>query len=211
FLALFFAIGVGMPATVPVTPTNLTATSASGTSIALAWADNSSDETGFVVQRTSAGSTKWAKVTTTAANTHTFVNTGLTTGKTYNFRVYAINGRAKSGYSNVASATPTAQNPVNQAPTANAGADRSTPTLVSVPFSGSGSSDPDGTITSYSWSFGDGSSASGISASHSYATAGTYTVTLSVTDNGGLTASDTAGLPVPHPPPPPHPPPHPPP
>ena len=53
--------------------------------------------------------------------------------------------------------------------------------------------DPDGTIATYAWNFGDNTTGTGVTATHSYATAGTYTVTLTVTDNGGLTGtkSDT--------------------
>ena len=47
------------------------------------------------------------------------------------------------------------------------------------------SSDSDGTIASWSWDFGDSTGSSSPSPSHTY-TAGTYTVQLTVTDNGGL-------------------------
>ncbi len=49
------------------------------------------------------------------------------------------------------------------------------------------SSDDDGTVTGYSWDFGDGDTSADREPSHSYATAGTYTVTLSVTADGGAT------------------------
>ncbi|MBK8756846.1 MAG: PKD domain-containing protein [Actinomycetales bacterium] len=62
----------------------------------------------------------------------------------------------------------------------------------SVAADGSGSSDPDGTIASYSWDFGDGTPAqTGVTAVHTYATDGQYTVTLTVTDDLGATASTT--------------------
>jgi len=59
-------------------------------------------------------------------------------------------------------------------------------------FNGGGSSDPypGGTIVSFSWSWGDGTADSvGVSPSHTYATPGTYNVTLTVTDNYGLTST----------------------
>jgi len=65
------------------------------------------------------------------------------------------------------------------------------PTVASpVSFDGSASSDPDGTIASYQWAFGDGSSApGGATLTHTYGAPGVYTVTLTVTDDGGKTAS----------------------
>ena len=60
------------------------------------------------------------------------------------------------------------------------------------------STDADGTFTS-SWNFGDGSVASTeTSPSHNYTSASgnTFTVTLTVTDNGGLTATKTAQVDV---------------
>ena len=81
---------------------------------------------------------------------------------------------------------------VNELPIANAGADQSVLVGQSVSFNGSGSSDPDGTINSYAWDFGDGSVASGVGASHTYTATGIYTVTLTVTDNRGGIALDTA-------------------
>jgi PKD repeat protein len=57
-----------------------------------------------------------------------------------------------------------------------------------VKFNASGSRDPDGTISGYEWDFGDGSGGAGPEPAHEYATAGTYTVTLKVTDNSGLSS-----------------------
>jgi PKD repeat protein len=59
-----------------------------------------------------------------------------------------------------------------------------------VSFDGSASHDLDGTIASYEWSFGDGATAHGeVVPSHVYALHGNYTVTLTVVDDGGKTAS----------------------
>jgi PKD repeat protein len=59
-----------------------------------------------------------------------------------------------------------------------------------VAFDGSGSSDPEDNIVSYDWDFGDGNTGTGETPSHTYAAADLYTVSLTVTDEGG--ASDTA-------------------
>jgi PKD repeat protein len=64
-------------------------------------------------------------------------------------------------------------------------------TNLNCSFNGSGSSDSDGSITGYAWTFGDSQTGSGVSPSHLYGAAGTYSVTLTVTDNGGGTDSVT--------------------
>jgi PKD repeat protein len=65
-----------------------------------------------------------------------------------------------------------------------------------VEFDGSGSADADGSISGYSWSFGDGSTGTGEKPSHAYATPGTYSVTLTITDASGQTASASHPLTV---------------
>jgi len=60
---------------------------------------------------------------------------------------------------------------------------------LNVLFNGQESMDPDGTIASYAWNFGNGATATGDKVSYTYTTAGEYTVTLTVTDNKGATAT----------------------
>ena len=59
----------------------------------------------------------------------------------------------------------------------------------------SSSSDNNG-IVNFSWDFGDGSAGSGKTASHTYASAGTYSVTLTVSDAAGNTATKTKSVTV---------------
>lgn len=49
------------------------------------------------------------------------------------------------------------------------------------------STDSDGSIVSRSWDFGDGTLSTAVNPSRTYPAAGTYSVSLTVTDNGGLT------------------------
>ena len=62
---------------------------------------------------------------------------------------------------------------------------------LAVGVDAAASTDSDGTIRSYAWTFGDGASATGATATHAYGDAGTYTVTLTVTDDHGLTGTTT--------------------
>jgi PKD repeat protein len=122
---------------------------------------------------------------------------GLDESSTYHFVVRAYNLYSESGDSNEEHLYPS--NP-NQAPTASFIAN---PTLgdapLTVDFDAIGSIDPDGTIVSYVWDFGNGGG-TGMNASHTYSTAGNYTVTLTVTDDGGATDTATTTIQVTTPP-----------
>ncbi|MCK5397876.1 MAG: PKD domain-containing protein, partial [Thermoplasmata archaeon] len=65
-----------------------------------------------------------------------------------------------------------------------------------VGFSGNMSFDPDGFIVLYNWDFGDGNTVNGSVVTHTYSISGNYTVTLTVTDNNGLTDTDTCTVTV---------------
>ena len=63
---------------------------------------------------------------------------------------------------------------------------------VPVQFNGSGSNDPDGSIVAYEWDFGDSNTGMGVNPAYTYGSAGTYTVSLMVTDNDGLSDTTTS-------------------
>ncbi len=82
------------------------------------------------------------------------------------------------------------ETPVNQPPTADFVFSPQTGLApLTVTFDGSASSDPDGTITAYDWVFGDGTTGNGQTVNHVFQRKGTYSVQLTVVDNGGLSAS----------------------
>lgn len=69
------------------------------------------------------------------------------------------------------------------------------PPPLQVKLDASESGDPDGSISAYRWDFGDGSPpVSDIITSHTFTRDGTYLVTLTLTDNGGLTNSLTKAI-----------------
>jgi PKD repeat protein len=63
------------------------------------------------------------------------------------------------------------------------------------------SSDGDGNVTSWDWRFGDGAASTDREPSHTYSGPGTYSVTLTVADDGGATGVSQAQVTVSAPPP----------
>ena len=88
----------------PNAPARLTATAITFSSIALAWADLSGNETGFQVERSTDG-INFTKIADLGPNVTTYQNTGLSFLTKYYYRVRAINAIGPSGYSNTADAT----------------------------------------------------------------------------------------------------------
>lgn len=75
----------------PAAPSALTVTASGQTTLDLAWTDNASNETGFVVEMSANGTSGWSVVTTTAAGVVTYQNTGLVAATAYYYRIKAIN------------------------------------------------------------------------------------------------------------------------
>lgn len=124
-------------------------------------------------------------VSTAANPAHTYTNVGTYTATL----TVTDNQGATSAPVNV---TITVQPPpANQPPIAVASA---TPTdryvSTAVNFSSAGTSDPDGTVASYLWTFGVGTASSTqANPTYTYTTVGTYTATLTVKDNKGLSST----------------------
>ncbi len=101
----------------PDAPTSLSATTQSSSQINLAWTDNSSNESGFKIERHS-GDGNFSEIADVAAGVESYNDTGLSSSTTYTYRVYAYNGSGDSGFSNEASATTDAPPPPPAAPSA---------------------------------------------------------------------------------------------
>jgi hypothetical protein len=94
--------------TPPQAPTGLQATAAGATQIDLLWVDNSNNEVGFEIERSSTGpGGPFSLITTQPAGSTTFSNMGLAPTTNYCYRVRAINGGGPSGYAGPACATTT--------------------------------------------------------------------------------------------------------
>ncbi|WP_151771514.1 glycosyl hydrolase family 8 [Streptomyces abyssomicinicus] len=74
--------------------------------ITLTWSDNSTNETGFRVERRTGGGS-WAALASPAANATTHTDSGLTAGTAYTYRVRATNAAGDSAWSGEATATAT--------------------------------------------------------------------------------------------------------
>lgn len=84
----------------PAAPTGLTVTPYLFNRLDLSWKDNASNETGFTIERKTAGGV-YAKIATVGANTTKYSDSSAQFGATYYYRVKA-NGNFDSGYSNEA-------------------------------------------------------------------------------------------------------------
>ena len=121
------------PCSTPIAPSNLTATAVSSSRINLAWQDNSNNESGFRIDR-STDNVTFISLGVVGANVTSYANTGLTPSTTYYYhvRAYNIPCANSSNWSNTASATtfasatPTPTATVNPTPTA-------TPTATPIP------------------------------------------------------------------------------
>ena len=89
----------------PTAPSSLAASALDSTRIRVTWSDNSSNESGFKLDRRVSGASSWNRVATPGANVTTYTDSGLADGTTYYSTVKAYNGDGDSGYSNVDDAT----------------------------------------------------------------------------------------------------------
>jgi hypothetical protein len=98
------------PATGPLAPSSLAATAAAYNRVNLTWADRSTDEAGFQVERATDG-VNFLLVATLGVDATAFADLTVSGGVAYQYRVRAFNAAGNSPWSNTASVTTPAPPP----------------------------------------------------------------------------------------------------
>lgn len=174
-------------------------------SLTVSWTDNSTNETGFKIERRTATITTYAQIALVGANVTSYFDSGLASGTTYCYRVRAFNGAGDSDYSNEACATTVNSTPPGSTPPiAHAGPDLTVNEGALVTLSGTGSS-PGGHALGFSWAQIGGPVVvlNGSNTSNPSFTAplvgyfgALLTFQLTLTDTLGLSSTDTVGVQV---------------
>ena len=119
--------GISQDKEIPVSPSNLSAKAVSMDQIELNWTDNSTNESGFKIERKSPG-VAYSEIATVTKDIDKYSDKNLTAGTTYTYRVYAYHDKGKSEtYTNEATATILDNSP-----------DINTGLIAYYPFSGDG-------------------------------------------------------------------------
>jgi hypothetical protein len=101
------------PATLapPAAPSSLVAVAGSATRVALSWKNNSSNESGFTIERSTNTGSSWTQIAQVGAGVTTYTDTTVSKNKSYSYRVRAYNASGYSAYSNVTAVTTPAKAP----------------------------------------------------------------------------------------------------
>jgi predicted phage tail protein len=91
--------------TTPATPTWLRVSAVSPTRIDLLWQDNSTNESGFKIERKEGCCGPWTLLPSASMNATTYQSTSLKCGTTYAYRVWAFNDAGDSAKTNEAGTT----------------------------------------------------------------------------------------------------------
>ncbi|WP_202613549.1 multicopper oxidase domain-containing protein [Ornithinimicrobium cerasi] len=102
--------GAGQPSlTTVATPSNVTASAVAAgkkrADVTVTWTDNATNETGFLVQRSTTSNFSLNVVNATVSTPTTTLTQALARGQTYYYRVLAYNDTHQSGWSNTATVT----------------------------------------------------------------------------------------------------------
>jgi hypothetical protein len=89
----------------PPAPSNLLAQAISSFTVNLSWQDNSTNETGFIIERKTGTNGAWGPLATVGANVTSLADNTVAAGATYVYRVRATNAAGDSANSNESTAT----------------------------------------------------------------------------------------------------------
>ncbi|MBN1672873.1 MAG: fibronectin type III domain-containing protein, partial [Kiritimatiellae bacterium] len=92
------------PYATPTPPADLAAYAPSSSRIDLSWMDNSSNETGFVIDRRQGGTDAWIEIARLGADTSTYADSGLPASTTFYYRITACNAAGASAWPPIAGA-----------------------------------------------------------------------------------------------------------
>lgn len=186
----------------PAAPTDVRAT-ASGSSIVITWRDQSASETGFRIYREELGplnnlrTTAEQAIDELPANTNSYTDESAGAAIAYRYAVAAFNSAGESERSEAAGEVGIANKP----PTI--GTLSLETSLLEVTLSVS-ASDAEGNVASLSIDWGDGQSENvpggdgtvNVERNHSYAAKGSFQVTVTATDDRGLSSERSEALEV---------------
>jgi hypothetical protein len=88
------------PTGAPAAPSNLAGNAITPARVDLTWIDNSNNETGFIIERKTGINGAWSPVTTTLGNVTSYIDTTVSPGTLYVYRVRATNVSGDSQNSN---------------------------------------------------------------------------------------------------------------
>ena len=95
---------INTPASEPAPPSQLAVGALSSNQINLSWIDNSSNESGFKIERKTGSEATYSHIATVGADVVFYSDTDLAESTTYYYRVCAFNSAGDSSYSNEANA-----------------------------------------------------------------------------------------------------------
>lgn len=93
------------PTTAPAAPSNAVASAAAATIVNVTWADNSNNESSFMIQRATGTATTFTAIAAISANQTSYQDYNLNPGTVYFYRISATNSAGTSAYTANASAT----------------------------------------------------------------------------------------------------------
>lgn len=93
-------------ASAPSSPYSLKATASSPTAVALSWTDNSTNEDGFIIERSENPATTWTEVTRVGYNVLNHTDSTVQPATSYSYRVKAWNAAGASSNSTTTVTTP---------------------------------------------------------------------------------------------------------